>query len=181
MPTRHAALVRGINVGKAKRVAMTDLRAAVERLGFTDVRTLLNSGNVVFTAPGKSAGGAAAKIEAALATKIGVPARVTVLSAAEIAAAVDGCPLLGVADNPSRLLVTVLTDPADRKLLEPLTRQKWSPEALALGERVAYLWCPNSILDSPLNAAVGKVLRDGATARNWATLLKLRALLDGSA
>jgi uncharacterized protein (DUF1697 family) len=51
MSATHVALLRGINVGKAKRVAMADLRALLEELGYADVRTLLNSGNVVFTAP----------------------------------------------------------------------------------------------------------------------------------
>ncbi len=53
MSGRQAALLRGVNVGPAKRVAMADLRALVEGLGYTDVRTLLNSGNVVYTAPGR--------------------------------------------------------------------------------------------------------------------------------
>ena len=46
-PTRHVALLRGINVGRAKRIAMADLRALVEGLGFGEVRTLLNSGNAI--------------------------------------------------------------------------------------------------------------------------------------
>ena len=49
--SRHVALLRGINVGKAKRIAMADLKTLMERLGYREVRTLLNSGNVVFTAP----------------------------------------------------------------------------------------------------------------------------------
>ena len=55
MAGRHVALLRGINVGTAKRVAMADLRALVEGLGYGDVSTLLNSGNVVFTVPAKAA------------------------------------------------------------------------------------------------------------------------------
>src|SRR4051794_32869155 len=71
MAGRQVALIRGINVGKAKRVAMADLRAALEDLGYTDVRTLLNSGNVVFTA-GVAPGKAAASIEKVLAGELGV-------------------------------------------------------------------------------------------------------------
>ena len=114
MAGRHAALIRGINVGKAKRVSMAELRAAVERLGFTDVKTLLNSGNVVFTAARGTPAQAAARIEKALAADLGVTARVTVLTAPELADAVTANPLLKVADNHSRLLVAVLSDPADR-------------------------------------------------------------------
>jgi uncharacterized protein (DUF1697 family) len=132
------ALLRGINVGRAKRVSMADLRALFEDLGYGDVRTLLNSGNVVFSGPG-AAPGAATRIEAALAQRLGVSARVTVLTAAELATIVAGNALLEVAGDHSRLLVAVLADPADRARLEPLTEQDWAPEALALGARVAYM------------------------------------------
>ena len=135
MPTKLVALIRGINVGKAKRVAMADLRALVEKLGYGDVRTLLNSGNVVFTSANADARDAARRIEDGMSAKLGVSARVTVLTAAELAAAVKSNPLLEVADNPSRLMMAVLLDPADRRKLEPLLKQDWSPEALALGKR----------------------------------------------
>src|SRR5262245_9982765 len=114
MPT-FVALFRGINVGKAKRIAMADLRAVVEGLGCTDVRTLLNSGNVVFAA--KKADGLAARIHKAVAAKLGVTARVTVVSADDLASVVRECPLTDVATDPSRLLVAFVADPADRPKL----------------------------------------------------------------
>jgi uncharacterized protein (DUF1697 family) len=178
MDSRMAALIRGINVGRAKRVGMADLRALVEGLGYGDVRTLLNSGNVVFTAPRAAPAKAAVRIEEGLANEIGVPARVTVLTAAEIAGAVEGNPLLDVAGDPSRLMVAVLADPSVRRRLEPLAKQDWAPEALALGARVAYLWCPEGLLASPLAEAVGRALGDAVTTRNWATFTKLHALLE---
>ena len=178
MASRHIALIRGINVGRAKRVAMADLRALVESLGYADVRTLLNSGNVVFTAPGRGKVKAAPLIEAALAAQLGVSARVTVISATELAAAVAENPLLEIANDPARLLVTVLTNPADRTRLEALTQQDWAPDALALGTRVAYLWCATGILESKLAAAVNRALGENATARNWATMRKLLALAE---
>jgi uncharacterized protein (DUF1697 family) len=173
---RVVALIRGINVGTAKRVAMADLRSAVEALGYRDARTLLNSGNVVFTRPGSVRGDAAGRIETALTDRLGVSARVTVLTADELATVVRENPLLKVADNPSRLLVAVPRDPADRKKVVPLTKQDWAPEALAVGKRVVYLWCPDGVLDSPVATAVNRTLGDGVTARNWATIQKLHAL-----
>lgn len=181
MSRRHVALIRGINVGRAKRVAMGDLRELVEKLGYTDVRTLLNSGNVVFTVPSADRRNPAPRIEKGMAERLGVPARVTVLTADELAAVVDENPLGKVANDPTRLLVTVLTDPASRKGLLPLTREKWAPEAFALGKRAAYVWCPKSMLESPLFAAVTKHVGDGATTRNWATVTKLQALVEGNA
>jgi uncharacterized protein (DUF1697 family) len=178
MSGRHVALIRGINVGRAKRVAMADLRALVEGLGYRDVRTLLNSGNVVFTAPGKTGATAAARIEKAMAAKLGVSARVTVLTAAELAAAVGRNPLAKLAHDPSRMLVTVLSEPAARERLLALARQDWAPDALALGKRVAYVWCDTGLLKSPLFIAVARALGDAATSRNWATMAKLKELAE---
>lgn len=70
----------------------------------------------------------------------------------------------------------MLTNPADRRRLAPLAGQHWAPEVLALGTRVAYLWCADGIMASRLAEAVGRVLGDGATSRTWATMTKLRAL-----
>jgi uncharacterized protein (DUF1697 family) len=173
----QVALFRGINVGRAKRVAMADLRTLIEGLGYGDVRTLLNSGNVVFTTPRATAADAAARIEKALAKSVGVSARVTVLNAAELAAAVTDNPLLEVATDPSRLMVAVLNNPGDRPKLVPLLKEEWAPEVLALGVRVAYLWCANGILESRLAPAVSRALGDAVTTRNSATMTKLHALI----
>ncbi len=177
---RHAALIRGINVGRAKRVAMADLRALVTELGYSDVRTLLNSGNVVFTAPHAEPGDAAARIEQALAVTLGVNARVTVLSGAELATVVAENPLLSRATDPSRLIVAVLNSATDRTKLEPLLRRDWAEEAFAIGKRVAYVWCPDGVLASPLNEAVARALGDGVTSRNWSTIEKLHRLVETS-
>ena len=179
MAGSHLALLRGINVGKAKRVAMVDLRAIVADLGCREVRTLLNSGNIVFTAPRNAHKDLDGRIERAIATRLGVFARVTVLTAAELAAIVRDNPLLEIADNPSRLLVAILAKPADRSRLEPLAGEAWAPEAMALGARVSYLWCPDGILDSRVGKAVGRLLGDAVTTRNWTTILKLHDLAGG--
>ncbi len=103
---------------------MADLRALVEDLGYADVHMLLNRGNVVFTAQRTTAGDSAARIQNGPATRTGVSAQVTVISAVELAAAVADNPLLGVADNSSRLLVAFLANPADRSRLMPLAKQE---------------------------------------------------------
>ena len=173
----HIALLRGINIGKAKRIAMADLRALFERLGFRDVRTLLNSGNVVFTVPGRAKKDLAQTLEKAIAEELGVTSRVTILAAAELDTIVAKNPLLRVATNPSRLMVSVLASEAHMERLKPLLKRDWGADRMAVGQRVAYLWCPNSILDSELTEAVAKALGDGVTSRNWATISKLHALV----
>lgn len=184
MPAPHcyAALLRGINVGRAKRIAMADLRALFETLGFSDVRTLLNSGNVVFAAPKTKGAGAESlqeKIEAALAKQLAVSANAVVLRADEVEAIVADNPLPQGTVEPSRYLIAVLRRSADAVRLDELVAKDWAPDDLAVVGRTAYMWCPKGFLDSPLPEAVGRALRDQVTTRNWATMTKLRAMLAG--
>ncbi|NHZ95591.1 DUF1697 domain-containing protein [Massilia sp. CCM 8734] len=173
---RCIALLRGINVGRAKRIAMADLRQLVGELGCTDVRTLLNSGNVVFRAPPKLRAAMAARIQDAMVVKLGVVARVMVLGSDDLDRIVAANPLLAVATDNARLLVFVFSDPQAPALLAPLAERDWAPDMLAVGEQAAYLWCPDGVLESKVAGAMGKLIGDGLTARNWNTLCKLQAL-----
>jgi uncharacterized protein (DUF1697 family) len=174
----HVALLRGINVGKAKRVAMADLRDIVAGLGYGDVKTLLNSGNVVFSAPRVKAPEAAQRIEKGLIAKLRIESRVTVLTAKEMRAVIDENPFATIATEPSRFLVAVPSTTSDLEKLRPHVAKDWAPECFALGSRVAYMWCPGGVLESGLNDVVGKALRDAVTVRNWATMSKLQALVE---
>jgi uncharacterized protein (DUF1697 family) len=176
LPATHIALLRGINVGTAKRVPMADLRDLFAGLGYTNVATLLNSGNVVFTGRRENSVRAEVRIEEAIVARFGFPSRVTVITAGELAAMVDENSLREAATDPSRLLVAILKTPPDRAKLLPLAERSWTPGLLALGARAAYLWCPDGMLESPLATAVSRALGDATTMRNWATILKLHAL-----
>ena len=156
---------------------MTQLRGVMAGLGYADVRTLLNSGNVVFTMPPRS-GDPAKRIEKEIEKQLGVSSRVTVLTAAELDVAVRGNTLLKVATHPSRLLVGALATRDDRSRLEPLTRKRWGAERLALGERVCYVWCPDGIIKSPLMKAIDHAVGDAITSRNWSTMQKLQGLVQ---
>jgi len=180
MAGKYIALLRGINVGKAKRVAMADLREVIESLGYTDARTLLNSGNAVFTSTRKLGSNAAEELRAALLEKTGVSSRFTLRSAADLDDLVRANPLLKVASDHTRLFAAFVTDPADMALVKPLTKQQWNPELLALGPSAVYVWCPNGLLESKAQEAVAKLLRDGVTVRNWATVMKLAELTRGA-
>jgi uncharacterized protein (DUF1697 family) len=175
VPT-YVALLRGINVGKAKRVAMADLRAAIESLGYGDVRTLLNSGNAVFTSRRTLKKTAAEELRAVLVKQTGVSSRFTLRSAEELQAIVDANPLLEVATDHTRLFAAFVTDSGGMKLVQPVAAQSWKPEAVALGPAVAYVWCPNGLLESKASVALGKALGDGVTVRNWATVMKIFAM-----
>jgi uncharacterized protein (DUF1697 family) len=175
---RYIALIRGINVGRAKRVAMADLRKLIDDLGYRDVRSVLNSGNIVFAADGVEPGAAAAAIEEQMVLKLGVAARVMVLSREELATVLAENTLLPQATDHARLLVFILGDAAMRAAVAPLCERSWGDEALAIGQRAAYVWCPEGVLASAAATALGKQLGDNTTSRNWNTLCKLYALCN---
>lgn len=166
---RHIALWRGINVGKAKRLAMADLKALLTGLGATNVATLLNSGNAVFDTKKKLG---ADRIRAAVAEQLGVDAAV-ILKTADEWAAIATQPI-DEADDPSRLLVVIT---ANAQALQAVTDiVPSSGERYAVTDHAAYLWCGNGILESKAAVMLLKKLGDTGTTRNWATVQKLAAL-----
>lgn len=176
MSVFHVALLRGVNVGPAKRVAMADLRALVESLGYENVRTLLNSGNVVFTTTPAKGRKAALRIEEAISEQLGVSSRVFLLSASEMDTMMAENPLLDRLTNPSKMFVTLLADPGDLNKLSAILSQQWAPDAVGVGSRGVYLWCENGLTQSKLAEELFRVLGKGVTTRNWATMLKLHAI-----
>jgi uncharacterized protein (DUF1697 family) len=177
MPDRYAAFIRGINVGRAKRVPMAELRALVVDFGGTEVSTLLNSGNVVFAIANSSADVLSGAIQEALSTRLGVEARTTVVTAAQFDAVVAQNPLVDVADDRTRLLVAFPADASALEAMESLTAFDWHPEAYAVGPHAAYLWCPGGVADSTLAQTLGAKLGDAVTSRNWPTVLKVQSRL----
>jgi uncharacterized protein (DUF1697 family) len=174
---RHIALLRGINVGKAKRVAMADLRALMQDLGFANVRTLLNSGNAVFDARAGSADAHAKRLRAAILEQAGVDCEVIVKTAADLAAAIAEHPLRHHADDDARMLVMFTQSASALAELKSLESADWAPEAFAVGAHAAWLWCANGVIESRVAKAAGKVLKERGTARNWATVEKLQAMV----
>ncbi len=137
--TRFVALFRGINVGRAKRVAMADLRVLLESLGFGSVQTLLNSGNAVFDGPAESHTQRAQRIHAAVASQLGVDALVIVKSAKDIAAVIAGNKLAVIATDPSRLLVALTNDAKSLAALKAIANAEWGAEEYHVGKHAAYV------------------------------------------
>ena len=174
---RYAVFLRGINVGKAKRVSMADLRALLEDLGHTDVGTVLMSGNAVFTSSSSSRSTAVLgkAIERAIAERLSMDVRVFVRTAAALQKAADEVPWPELAkQDPSRLGVAFFDDPINRAGLAPILAEDWSPERYAIGNGVTYAWHPNGVTGSKLAEALMKV-KGGpvATVRNLATVQKI--------
>ena len=177
MADRWIVLLRSTNVGRANRVAMADLRGLLSDLGYSNVRTLLNSGNVVFTTSGSACReDPAPRIQEALAERLAISARVVTLTGAGLDRVIKGNPLSGVATDPSRLLVAFPTSEAVLSKLDDLVTRDWAPEALAVRTTAAYLWCPEGVSRSRLWFAVNAALGDAVTSRNWTTVLALQAL-----
>lgn len=179
---RFVAFLRGVNVGKGKRVRMAKLRELLAALGYRDVRTLLNSGNAIFESKARSTTALATRIQAAIAESLHVEVPVIVKSSEEMAAIQAENTLTKVATDPSRLLAAFTARAEALRALAVLAPLASLPERFLLGEHAAYLWCPNGILESrAAEALLGKVGR-AATTRNWATFAKISAVLhkDGA-
>lgn len=179
MSTRLVALLRGINVGRNKQVAMPALRELLVSLGYRDVTTHLRSGNAVFTATPAAAQTAAADIEVALVDTLGVASTVILRTAAELAAALTGDPLLDVATEPAKHLVGFLAGDPDPAAAARLAALDVAPDQIRLVGREVYLWYPAGVLASPLNKlGWEKALGVPVTTRNWNTVTKLAALAN---
>ena len=175
MPT-HIALLRGINIGPAKRVAMADLRALCEKLGYEDVRTYVNSGNVVLTGKG-SPRKVERELEEAIAAELGVEVPVVVRTRDELADVVERNPFPEADAEPKRMQVSFLSGKPDAAFVRKLEEQDFSPERFVASGREIYAWHPDGLQRSKLGATlVDKRL--GATARNWNTVTKLLAMAD---
>jgi uncharacterized protein (DUF1697 family) len=177
--TTCIALLRGINVGQAKRIAMADLRRLVEKLGCTNVRTLLNSGNVVFEINRPNTNKLALTIESAIQSTCGFLATVVVVTAADLNAIIRADPLLRVARDSSKHLVAFVARDSVLEKANPLLAVSWKPEEIAIGAKAVYLWCPKGIIASRLLQELMRLAGDAVTTRNWATVIKLQNIVHG--
>jgi uncharacterized protein (DUF1697 family) len=179
VPVRKVALLRGVNVGGNNRVPMAHLRELMQELGYEDVRTHLQSGNAVFTAPRTPPPQAAREIENKLERHLGLSIRVLVRTRDELARVVSANPLPEAVSEPSRLLVTFLSAPPDPERLRELDPADFEPDRFGVGEREVYVWCPEGVRTIKLSYAFWEK-RFGvvATARNWNTVTRLLALAE---
>ena len=176
--TTYVVLLRGINVGRYRRIAMSDLRALLVGLGYGDVRTHLQSGNVVLES-GKSPEQLRRTIEKALADELEVDVEIFVRTRDELADVIARDPLGDVADDPSRYLVSFLSAEPDPARVREAAAADVGQERFAVSGRELFAWHPGGVHASKLARVVTeRRLGVTATARNWTTLTKLLALAD---
>ncbi len=172
--TRQIALLRGINVGAHRRVAMADLRALLSDAGYSDVKTLGQSGNIVLGTEQGSPARLGRKLESQLAEGLGVHAQVLVRTRQELAAVVAFNPLATIAIDLKRYQVSFLSAEPKPAAIAAIAAIDTAPERWTARGREIYAWYPHGIHGSPL----AKLLSDQrlgvhVTARNWNTVTKL--------
>jgi uncharacterized protein (DUF1697 family) len=172
VPTR-ILLLRGINLGSANRIAMPQLRALLSEAGMKDVRTYVQSGNVIVNSA-KSPDRLARECKQLIAAELGLDIAVVARSSDELADVVELNPLGDVAENPKRYQVSFLDSEPDPAVLERLASLAAGGERFFASGRELYAWHPDGVARSKLwNALAGKGLGATATARNWTTVTTL--------
>ncbi|GAA0999876.1 DUF1697 domain-containing protein [Subtercola frigoramans] len=180
----YVGLVRGINVGSSTLVAMAYFRRLFEDLGYTDVVTLLRSGNVVFTSARVLTAADVTAIEGAFATVAGFRAGFVVLSAEQFLGIAAENTLLDIATDKAKLVVAYVPlgeaggPVAGLAQLNLPHADQLLPEVIAVGPRAVYVWCANGISNSRVPASFWKQLGPVYTARNVNTVEKLAALVS---
>ncbi|HXL96673.1 MAG TPA: DUF1697 domain-containing protein [Streptosporangiaceae bacterium] len=179
----HVALLRGINVGGRNKVPMAELRTMVSGLGFADVSTYIQSGNVLFSAAGTDTDEIASAIAAGLTATFCLDVGVVVVTRDELAAVISRNPYPDEANHKCLHTVFMAAEPSRERLDQlaavqaAVREKKGGRDSLTVIGRVFYLHTPDGFRDSELARALAR-LTAGGTARNWATSTKLLELCD---
>jgi uncharacterized protein (DUF1697 family) len=178
--TTYIALLRGINMGGHNKIAMADLRDFVSALGFDDVRTVLQSGNIVFRGRTRAPSSLEKLFETETAKRFGIDTRVMVRSAAEWEKIVAGNPFPDEAkSDPAHLAVVFLKDKPARKYLDVLKACITGREYFHASGRELYAVYPDGFAGSKFTMPlIDSKLGTRGTARNWNTVLKLAGLTE---
>lgn len=175
---KWAAMLRGINLGK-RQLKSAELKAVVEEMGFTEVKTILASGNVVFEAGDAAPEALERDLHAALDKATGLKSEVFVRNRADLEKLVEANPFPEeAAERPSYLVVSFHRMPPDRAAIDRLAESYDGPERMVVVGRELFTDFPEGQGRSNLIPALQKArLAQGNTGRNWNTVLKLLAAL----
>jgi uncharacterized protein (DUF1697 family) len=173
---QHILLLRGINVGTHNRIAMPALRELLGDAGFDDVRTYLQSGNVVLSSRAK-ADEVARTCERLIEKHFGLHISVVARTRPQLAKIVERNPLRAVATNPKRYQVSFLNAKPTRAVIRRIEEAAVPPEEVVAIGREIYAWHPETIARSRLwTLLAGRDLGVTATARNWTTVTSVLSM-----
>ncbi len=176
MTERYLVMPRGINVGTRNRVPMAELRSKLADEGYSDVATVLQSGNVILSTGSDRPDEVAGAMRRLLREWFDVNVPCVVRTANQIRGALERNPLQAVVSDPSRYLVSFLSEEPDPKVAGALLEEDHSPEAIAIEGTEVYIWTPEGVRAMKLsNACLERRFGVVATARNWNTLEKILA------
>lgn len=177
---RWVVLMRGLNVGRANRLTMAELRDALAEVGCPGARTYLQSGNAVVDAPpGTTPAEAATRIARSVSARTFGDVDARVLEADALRRAVDGNPFPAAEERPTSLHLFFLSSAPATDAARRLDEVAAPTEAFALRGDLLYLHAPDGIGRSKLAASVERRLGVAATARNWRTATAVLALAEG--
>ncbi|MEW5983757.1 MAG: DUF1697 domain-containing protein [Acidobacteriota bacterium] len=172
MPT-YIALLRGINVLGRNSLPMKELRLLFEAEGCRDVRTYIQSGNVIFDSPAATARRLPLRVAAAVARTRAFEPRVLIITRAELDRAAAGNPFPEADTNPRSLHVFFLARKPTSPDVAAMETLRTPTERFALDGKAFYLYTPDGFGPSRLADRVERLLGVDATARNWRTVTTL--------
>ena len=180
----YIALLRGINVSGQKKILMSDLKTLFENLEFSNVKTYIQSGNVIFSSEETNTGEIAKKIEEKIKAQYGFDVPVLVLTGEEIKNALDNNPYLKEVEiletqNLARLYVTFLSEVSEQKHLDKIDASLYAPDRFTIIEKSIFLHVVNGYGETKLsNNFFESKLKVKATTRNWKTVQTLNQLVS---
>lgn len=176
----YIAILRGINVSGQKIIKMEALRQLFENSGFSNVRTYIQSGNVLFSSEQTNTSELEQLISAQIEKEFGFQVPVLILTHLELQQIVENNPFLNdETKNPAFLHVTFLASTPVEDTIDQLTAKKAEQEAFFLTQNALYLYCPNGYGNTKLtNNFIESKLKTQATTRNWKTTLELLKMAE---
>ncbi|MGA7229138.1 MAG: DUF1697 domain-containing protein [Acidimicrobiia bacterium] len=180
--SRIAVFLRGINLAGHNRLAMADLRTSLGEAGFSNVETLLQTGNVLLEPSGRSRRQVADEVERIIADRHGLDLTAVVREPQELRTVLASGPFLGDEENLSRLHVVFLETPVDTEAAAAIDPRRSPPDRFLVSGDVIYLHYPNGMGRSKLTLSyIEGALGVRGTARNWNTISKVSESLDADA
>ena len=175
---KYISILRGINVSGQKKIKMSELKSLYELLGFQNVVTYIQSGNVIFDTAVKKKTDLKAMIEKAIEEKYKFHVPVEIRTNREIANIIKNCPFgsVDLVENGTKILVTFLASNPSEAMIADVLKYVVAPEELVVRRKEVYLYCPNGYGKSKLsNTFLEHKLGIETTTRNWKSVHKLRS------
>jgi len=170
---RYLALLRGVNLAGKNKVSMAELRGLVESLGYSEVTTFIQSGNVIFRS-GEPV--TSDRLEAAIHSKFGIAVTVVLRTPSELRRTVAANPFSQ--DELSKLHVGFMARKPSPSVVVSLDAERFRPEQFVVRGTELYLYLPNGMGHTKLPAYLERQLKVLTTIRNWNTVTKLAELLS---